>query len=363
MTTFTPPTPATLPPTRGRGGILAAALAPPEGWEFGLAVPFYGCGEPILRDKCVTATDEAHRPNVAEFPAFPIEQGSTCSTLSRLDHAAFARGRLDATTEWALGRQLQADIVGTGAPALDDAISLGVVTAESPGDAVVSALAQLEAAAAQAGFGTMVWIHATPAGATWMASQHLIDPNGFTAAGSRVVVSPGYIDPDESPPAPEVVRFWATGPVWAAIDAPSTMRAVDHRTNDDTAYALRTGIVAFDPCVLLSIDADVSTDGGGVIPGSNSLAFAGEVDNSGNLVLGPAGWTAERLETGVYRVTHNLGTENYSVAVNPMIKTETDFYAAAVTATTETTFTYELYSTNAGGRHDAYSGFVMVVNQ
>lgn len=250
MTTFTPKTPAELVPSRARGGLLAAAQAPPEGWENGLIVPFYGCGEPILRDKCLTATDEAHRVAVDEFAAFPIEQGSTCSTLSRLDHVAFAAGRLDATTEWAVGRQLQSDIIESGTAMLDDATNLGEVPYGE--DNIVTALACLEAAAAATGFGERVWIHATVKGATWLGNRDLIDPNGFTPAGSRVVVSPGYLDPDA-----DTVRFWATGTVWAAVGSASTVDAVDHRQNDATAYALRAAIVAFDQCILLSIDAGV----------------------------------------------------------------------------------------------------------
>lgn len=250
MTTFTPPTPAVLEPTRARGGLLAAAATPPEGWENGLIVPFYGCGEPILRDKCVSAEDDAHRPHVVEFASFPIEQGSTCSTLSKLPHDEFARRRLDATTEWALGRQLQTNQTGTGETSLDDGTNLGVVPAGV--DAIVTALACLEAAAAAAGFGERVWIHATVKGATWLGNAQLIDVNGFTPAGSRVVISPGYEDPTDT-----TVRFWATGTVWAAVDAAQVMSAVGHRTNDDTTYALRAGIVAFDPCINLHIDAGV----------------------------------------------------------------------------------------------------------
>ena len=255
MTTFTPPTPAVLEPTRARGGLLAAALTAPEGWEQGLQVPFYGCGEPIVRNKCITAEDEAHRPNVGEFPSFPIEQGSTCSTLSRLPHDQFALGRLDATTEWALGRQLQSDLAETGAPKLDDGTNLGLVELEPlvviP-FAMAFALGCLEQAAADTGFGERVWIHTTVKGATWLGASSLIDANGFTPAGSRIVISPGYQNPSE-----EAIRFWATGSVWAAVSSAQVMEGTDWRKNDATAYALRAGIVAFDPCINLSIDVHV----------------------------------------------------------------------------------------------------------
>ena len=37
------------------GGILDRALPVPQGWMQGLSIPFYGCGEPVLVDRCVTA--------------------------------------------------------------------------------------------------------------------------------------------------------------------------------------------------------------------------------------------------------------------------------------------------------------------
>jgi hypothetical protein len=66
------------------------------------------------------------------------------------------------------------------------------------------------------------------------------------------VISPGY--PVEGP---TTIRLWATGPVWASVDEPFVLNEIDRRTNDDAAYAQRSAIVAFDPCVNLYIDITV----------------------------------------------------------------------------------------------------------
>lgn len=225
-----------------RGGLLDRAGDLPDGWENGISVPFYSCGEPILRDKCIAGTDVPHRSATAEFDPFPIEQGSTCSTIGgdRVDDHALAR--LEATTEWALARQLQSDPVGTGSPKLDDAVSAG--TAAS----IVTAVAMLEEAAAEAGFGSPWVLHAPVYAAAFLRRYNLIDDLGRTPAGGTWIISPGYDRPEGS------IRLWVTGPVWAEVDTPQVFDGVDHRVNDIAAWALRVGLVAFDPCLNQYVD-------------------------------------------------------------------------------------------------------------
>lgn len=230
--------------TPGRGGLLSAALPAPEGWEGGLAIPFYGCGEPILRDKCVTSVDVPHRTSVAEFPSFPIEQGSTCSTLSQLDHEEFALARLNATTEWAMGRQLATDQVGLGGPSFLDSTDLGV------SEDVVAGIGCLEEEVAMTSFGSRYFLHASPRTAAALRAAKMIDNDGRSPSGARWIISPGYAGLDEG-------RVWATGAVWAATSVPDVHAAVSHRVNDDTAFALRAGIVAFDPCINLTLTVPV----------------------------------------------------------------------------------------------------------
>lgn len=228
-------------------GILAAALPAPSGWMQGLSIPFYGCGEPVLMDRCVTAHDEPNRTGVAEFNPYGISQGATCSSLSRLDQKSHAEGRLDSTTEWAVARQLATDTLNLGTPSFADGVDLGTVS----GGNFVLAVGTLEQAAADAGFGAQWWLHAPIKAAAFLADSDLLNGNR-SPSGARWIISPGY--PVEGL---TTIRLWATGPVWVGIDEPFVIGDLDRRNNDDTAFAQRSAISAFDPCVNLFIDVTV----------------------------------------------------------------------------------------------------------
>lgn len=301
-----------------RGGLLDRALDLPEGWEQGVVVPFYGCGEPILRNKCIVATDEPHRGSIVDFQPFPIEQATTCSTVGNLDLPAHARARLDATSEWALGRQLQSDLTQTGNPKLDDADSLG--TAPD----IVTAVALLEENAAAAGFGTPWFIHAPVYAAALLERYGLIGRDGSTPAGGTWVISPGYLRPDAN-----TVRLWVTGPVWADVDAPQMTTDVDQRVNSASAWALRVGLVAFDPCLNFSIDAPAVSGGGGGGGGATPAEIQTMLDsqttdvNAYNLSLSNA--LADAVDGAAGRVQNDI--ELQTTAIN----THTDTATAAVT--------------------------------
>lgn len=229
------------------GGLLGAAMPAPQGWAQGLSIPFYGCGEPLLQDRCVTANDTAHRTSVAEFYPFAVSQGATCSTLSRIDQKRHAEGRLDSTTEWAVARQLATDSLGLASPSFADATSLGTVT---DGDFVL-AVATLEQAAADTGFGAQWWLHAPVKAAAFLTKADALK-KGLSPSGAPFVISPGYPVQGDT-----TIRLWATGPVWASVSDPMVLNDVNWNVNEDTAYANREAIVAFDPCVNLYIDITV----------------------------------------------------------------------------------------------------------
>lgn len=232
------------------GGVLSRSLPAPAGWERGgLAIPFYGCGEPVLRDKCVSAEDVPNRnAAVAEFPAVPIEQGVTCSTTGPDVLAQNALDRLTATSDWALSRQLQTDQADTGAPKLDDVNPIGPIA----GADFVAGLGCLEQLAADTGFGAVWVVHTTPRGMAYLAAQTLVTPDGFTPSGARVIVGTGYVNPDSTH-----VRMWATGQVWASISTPEAIETLGYQTNDQDAWASTVGVAAFDPCLLVAVDVTV----------------------------------------------------------------------------------------------------------
>lgn len=229
------------------GGLLGMALPAPAGWAQGLSIPFYGCGEPLLQDRCVTANDTVYRQGVADFMPFGISQGATCSTLSRIDQKKHATGRLDSTTEWAVARQLAANPLGLDSPSYEDGESLGVVADRD----FTLAVATLEQAAADRGFGSVWWLHAPIKAAAFLAREKQLK-DGMSPSGAPWVISPGY--PVEGP---TTIRLWATGPVWAGVDEPLVLDDIDRLVNEDTAFANRQAIAAFDPCVNLFIDITV----------------------------------------------------------------------------------------------------------
>lgn len=233
------------------GGLLARSLPAPAGWESGgLIIPFYGCGEPVLRDKCVSAEDVPNRDGVGSFYTVPIEQGSNCSTsgLDTLD--SHALDRFTATSDWALSRQLQSDQADTGSPKLDDADSIGVVASAD----FTLAVGCLEQAAADAGFGAAWVLHTTVRGMSYLVAQDLVSSDGTSPTGARVIVGSGYENIDATH-----VPIWVTGQVWAAISTPEAVGHVAYAINDQTSWARGLGIAAFDPCLNLRVSVTVPT--------------------------------------------------------------------------------------------------------
>lgn len=235
------------------GGVLSKALPAPAGWEDGgLVIPFYGCGAPVLRDKCDVDADpdEPHRSTVGEFHAFPFEQGATCSTSGPDSQQTQALARFTATADWAVGRQLQTDQAETGDPKLDDVTSVGTVADAD----FVKAVSCLEGEAAATGFGARLVLHAPVRAAAYLASLNLIDANGLSPAGAPWVISAGYVS---HPSDPAKVRLYATGTVWASISDPTSVDGVAYRTNDQESWARGVGVAAFDPCILVGIDVTI----------------------------------------------------------------------------------------------------------
>lgn len=234
---------------RAPGGVLARALPAPDGWERGgLVLPFYGCGEPILRDKCVAGEDDFTRGDTADFPAIPIEQTAICSTTGPDSQQDQAFSRFAATADWALGRQLQTDAIGAGSPKLNDAVSIGTIASAN----FVKAVGQLEQKAADLGFGARWVLHAPVLAAAYLADDSLIDGNGNSPTGAPWIISAGYQVHPTTPAT--TVRLYATGTVWASLGSPWAVEGTEYRINDQWAMSRGLGVVAFDPCMLTAID-------------------------------------------------------------------------------------------------------------
>lgn len=233
---------------RSRGGLLKAALPAPEGWERGIVVEYYSCGEPEILQACVVATDEPKEAGVpATFKPIPIRQGAVCSTVSRSNLTQQARDRLESTTEWAIGRQLAEDLGQVGNPSLADADVMGVI-ADGNFEAAVSCLEQ---AAADTGFGVPWTLHGPVGAGAYLTGPRLLE-NGLSPNGAPWILSPGY--PGR---VSNKIRLWVTGPVWAATNAMRDLDATERKTNTANGWADRLAIAGFNPCINIAIDVTV----------------------------------------------------------------------------------------------------------
>lgn len=97
-----------------------------------------------------------------------------------------------------------------------------------------------------------------------------------------------------------------------------------------------------------------------VVTGLWNRVIVGGLQSDGTLVGAPAGWSAVMVEGGLYTVTHNLGTLDYAVVITPLAKSA-DGISPAVEATSETEFTFGLYSAIHQGLHGCYVNFLVVL--
>lgn len=241
-----------------RGGLLANAYPLPDGWENGIAFLGTGCAEPQISAPCtITDRTEVRPGDASVFEPIFIEQSSACSMLSKIGNVDIAANRLDATTEWALGRAL-ASGSGSTNPALFDGESV------STGSDVVAAISCIEQAAADVGFGAEVFLHAPLRAAAFLAEKSQIIDGMFSPSGFRWIFSPGY------PADANSVTIWATGSVFASVSPAETLvdgvtglPPVGWRQNTGAAYRQRIGLAAFDPCLNLSATFTVPACTGG----------------------------------------------------------------------------------------------------
>ena len=234
------PIPVDLPPTALPGGLLASASTLPAGWENGIEFLSDGCLKPervaVCPEQYEGETDEV---GSVQFLPFDMRQGVHCSSLSRLDVGRVAASTLDVTDEYLIGAELQ-DGLASGNTCLNDATDLGV------GDTPEAGFALIEAAGAIALAGRLIVIHVPPSLAIYLPDICYRDAQGQwrTPLGTLVIMSPGYTG----------TTIWGTGEIYAMLGSPIDTRVnMDRSVNVDEGWAERPGIVAFDPCFLVSV--------------------------------------------------------------------------------------------------------------
>ncbi len=239
-------------------GLLTRALPLPVGWEQGIRFRSSGCVPPVLAGTCILDEDTPGTERVGDAVTFHpvlIRQSATCSTLSRVGSVDRANERLIGTTEWGLGRLLAEGMADLSNPVLADA------TVVHTGSGVVDAMACLEQAIADTGYGNRAVIHAPYRAAAYLREKYILSDDDRSPAGHQTIISAGY--PAES----TTVTLWATGPVWAAVSGltsyGSAEGAANWRQNDDDAWSQRVALAAFDPCLLFAATFTVPACTGG----------------------------------------------------------------------------------------------------
>lgn len=245
---------------RIRGGLLANAYPLPDGWEHGVSFRGTGCSEPQIVGPCAVTDRTETRPgddNVFE-PIF-ITQSAACSMLSKVGTVDMAANRLEATSEWALGRALATGLGSETNISFADADNIAHADYDPTtiGLSVVNAVSCLEQAAADLGFGAEIMLHAPMRAASYLAEAGVMSESYYSAGGLPWIISPGY--PVETEGDETTITIWATGSVFAAVgdaylltDGVTGQRPFGWRTNTDAAFQQRIGLAAFDPCLNLS---------------------------------------------------------------------------------------------------------------
>jgi hypothetical protein len=240
-------------------GLLTRALPLPDGWEQGIGFRPAGCVTPTLIGTCIVS-DAPEPDRVADGVVFRpvyVRQTATCTTLSRVGPIDRANERLIGSTEWGLGRVLAEGLSGEPNPSLSEATLVTHASAILPWDAAIDAVACLESAVAETGYGNRAVLHAPYRAAAYLKSSLLMDDNGLSPAGHQWIISAGY------PAEPTTVSIWATGPVWAAVSAVQSYGTVNTFINNDDAYSQRLALAAFDPCINFAATFTVPACSGG----------------------------------------------------------------------------------------------------
>lgn len=228
----------------------------PDGWEEGgIVFRTSGCSEPVILSACEVSDRTGTRPGEnGLFEPVWITASAACSLLSQIGTVNMASDRLEATSEWALGRTLATGLGSTN-PSFADATVVHAAT----DDDVVAAVSCLEQAAADFGFGAEIVMHAPPRAAAYLRDHFLMEDDVHTSpAGHPWIISSGYPVDSESGDD-TVVTIWATGTVWAGVSDAYILRdgvtgrpLPGWRMNLDEAFAQRVGLAAFDPCLNLA---------------------------------------------------------------------------------------------------------------
>lgn len=260
--------PVTLdPPGATPGGLLAAALTLPAGWERGITFTGDACLGPWTVGPCPAAVGlkPTSHGTTWTFQPFAVGAGIECSTMGAPDGVDATRV-LNATVEWAVAHELatgeasarDADGTFVGNPSLIDNVTIDLGDA----DDVVAAVGCLEQVAAEAMYGRPVWLHTSPAVGVALDDAGIMRRDGLrwrTANGSTVILSPGYSNLGTVGNGGNAsLGIVATAPVYAALGQRDVMTSIDRDTNTSESRAEDVALAAFDPCFVGLVGSGVA---------------------------------------------------------------------------------------------------------
>jgi hypothetical protein len=277
------------------GGFLSGACPLPDGWERGISFQDVSCLVPTVMGECpacdVPGLKDAQVAGTETFRPVSLIQAVQCSTFGGIDVQGVAAGALDATSSYALAREL---LTGEASrrdanpraqgdqsnPSLQaDAISIGDSFTDP-----IAAVGCLEQAIADATGGRRGVILVGPQVALEMW-PFLVREGGnvFTVTGTRVLIDGGF---DGRPPTGEVspgddspgdcvpwnttggpvlgdqLWIYATSAVWACVGSAQMLGDIDRANNTATARDERVGLPVFTPCATFAAGSGVVTQCG-----------------------------------------------------------------------------------------------------
>lgn len=91
------------------------------------------------------------------------------------------------------------------------------------------------------------------------------------------------------------------------------------------------------------------------------IPFSGHVQSNGSAISLPDGWTSSKISTGLYEVTHNLGTTAYAVvACGDTTGTVDNDRTTCIEVFAANTFRVINMSTTFGGVEDGAFFFILI---
>lgn len=268
------PVPVTMTQPSPMGeGLLAQALALPDGWQRGgISFEDPNCLAPTVMGQCPDG--EGLKPTArvesAEFRSYEIIQAVECTTMGGTDVLSLAGDELERTRSFALARELLTGAASTRdtQAEVDPNPTLVGTAADVGADhaTVAASLGCLESALADLNSGRGGVILAPIGWATQALAERVLWRDGArwrTVTGAPVIISGGFDGRGPgaaaAPAAGDPLYAYATTAVWAGIGRADTIADINRGINTSSARAEQVALAAFSPCAVVAAASTAAT--------------------------------------------------------------------------------------------------------